>query len=206
MKKLQRQLKNHCFFVPLALVACVFYSAWICAFSTNDRDIAVMVATQQIEYLRRHYARATDLIGLNTEEGIEEGRGVYRRIFTADAKICVSENGQTVFTAEGPDAWVDVADEALSVFDNTQHLIGTQLVTIERLPDDSGVGGLATMTSYLQAWHDDSDRVLDIFIGTYHDKLRFVPGIGWQIYEMELEKVSGSVLEKTAVQQQAGEK
>ena len=52
------------------------------------------------------------------------------------------------------------------------------------------------MTSYLQAWHDDPGRVLDIFIGTYHDKVRYSPEAGWQIYDMVLEKVSGEVTEK----------
>ncbi len=33
----------------------------------QDR-VALSVARQEIEYLRRHYARATDLIGLNTEK------------------------------------------------------------------------------------------------------------------------------------------
>ncbi len=64
------------------------------------------------------------------------------------------------------------------------------------MPDDQGKGGKATMTSYLQAWHDDPGEVLDIFIGTYHDKVRYTPGVGWQIYEMRLEKVSGEVTEK----------
>jgi hypothetical protein len=82
------------------------------------------------------------------------------------------------------------------VFDATQHLIGTQLVTIESLPDANDEGGAATMMSYLQAWHSDPDRVLDIFIGTYHDKLRYTPGVGWQIYDMYLEKVSGEVTAK----------
>jgi len=182
--------------MALALFAVGPFSIQSAAAPVTDEDVARMVAIQQIEYLRRHYARATDLIGLNDPESVEKGRAIYRSIFTADARISASEKGRVVFTAVGPDAWVDVADKALSVFDNTQHLIGTQLVTIESLPDARGSGGEATMTSYLQAWHDDPDRVLDIFIGTYHDRVRFVPGKGWQIYEMELEKVSGAVTGK----------
>lgn len=162
----------------------------------ND-DVARMVATQQIEYLRKHYARATDEIGTNSEAGIAAGRAVYQRIFTPDVKISASNGGETEpFRAEGPDAWVDVAAAALKVFDATQHMIGTQLVTIDSLPDANGNGGHATMTSYLQAWHSDPDRVLDIYIGTYHDKVRYTPGVGWQIYEMHLEKVSGEVTSK----------
>lgn len=158
--------------------------------------VVSMVARQDIEYLRRQYARATDLIGLNTPEGIAEGRAIYRRIFSPDAKITTTEGGKVGFSAVGPDAWVDVAAGALSVFANTQHLIGTQLVEIHNLPDAQGEGGEASMTSYLQAWHDDPGRVLDIFIGTYHDSVRYTPGVGWQIYAMELEKVSGAVMPK----------
>ena len=159
-------------------------------------QVMQVVATQQIEYLRREYARATDLIGLNTDASIAEGREIYRRIFTPDVRISATENGKAVFTAVGPDAWVDVAAQALSVFDSTQHLIGTQLVTIDSMPDKKGKGGKATMSSYLQAWHSDPDRVLDIFIGTYHDKLSYSADKGWQIYEMELEKVSGEITPK----------
>lgn len=167
------------------------------ASAANDA-IAVTIATQQIEYLRKHYARATDQIGTNTEAGIAAGREVYRAIFTPDVTISASSgNDADVFRARGPDAWVDVAAAALAVFDSTQHLIGTQIVSIDSLPNGDGEGGHATMTSYLQAWHSDPDRVLDIYIGTYHDKVRYVPGKGWQIYDMHLEKVSGEVTSKT---------
>jgi len=53
------------------------------------------------------------------------------------------------------------------------------------------------MSSYIQAWHSDPDRVLDIFIGTYYDKVRYTQGIGWQIYDMNLEQVSGEVTDKS---------
>ena len=161
--------------------------------SISSDELDQVIAIHKIEYLRKQYARATDLIGLNTDEGIAQGREIYRRIFTPDVKIDTTDLGKVVFSAVGPDAWVEVAAQALSVFKNTQHLIGTQLVDIQQLPDNQGKGGQATMTSYLQAWHHDPGRVVDIFIGTYHDKIRFSPEFGWQIYEMSLEKVSGSV-------------
>ena len=168
------------------------------AAGSND-EVAAMVATQQIEYLRKRYASATDLIGSNEPENMAAGRQIYREIFTPDVTISASGDAESAaFAAVGPDAWVDVAADALRVFDATQHLIGTQLVTIESLPNDAGEGGEATMTSYLQAWHSDTGRVLDIFIGTYHDKVRFVPGKGWQIYDMVLEKISGEVTSKSA--------
>ncbi len=163
--------------------------------ASADDDVARMVATLQIENLRRDYAFATDLIGTNVPENVEKGRAIYRRIFTADVKISASNGDTPPFRAVGPDEWVDVAAGALKVFDATQHLIGTQRVQIESMPG-SEQGGHATMTSYLQAWHSDPDRVLDIFIGTYHDKLRYTEKGGWQIYEMHLEKVSGEVTPK----------
>ena len=43
-------------------------------------------AIQEIEYLRRWYAKATDLIGVATPESIEQGRAIYHRIFTVDAQ------------------------------------------------------------------------------------------------------------------------
>ncbi len=161
--------------------------------------VAETVAIQQIEFLRRQYGRATDLIGLNTPDGIAEGRAIYRRIFTPEASIRTRADEVVGFQAVGPDAWVEVAAAALKVFRNTQHLIGTQIVHIQSLPDAAGEGGEARMSSYLQAWHDDPDRVLDIFIGTYHDKVRYTPGVGWQIYDMELEQVSGAITQKSGV-------
>jgi len=156
---------------------------------------AVSVATQQIEYLRKKYGLATDLIGSKVPENIEEGRGIYRAIFAPEVKILASNGGDgPTFDAVGPDAWVDVVVHALQPFAVTQHLVGTQLVTIDSLPNSDGVGGSASMISYVQAWHADPGRVVDIFIGTYRDKVAFTPQIGWQIIEMRLEKVSGHTL------------
>ena len=52
------------------------------------------------------------------------------------------------------------------------------------------------MTSFLQAWHQDDDRVIDIYLGTYYSKVRFTQGVGWQIYDMRLETVAGEVIDK----------
>lgn len=154
--------------------------------------VAVMVARQEIEYLRRLYARATDLIGLNTPEAIAEGRGIYRRIFTPDAEITVTVQGEVTLRRNGPDDWVDVVIEALGkTFTGTQHMIGTQLVTIERMPS-AEASGEASMSSYLQAWHD-TDNAVDTFIGTYHDKVRYTSEKGWQIYRMNLEQVAHEI-------------
>ena len=149
--------------------------------------VEIWVAKEAIAELRRLYARATDLIGLDTEDAIAQGRDIYHRVFTQDARIGAS--GQPSVT--GPDAWVKVANDALREYQDTQHLIGTQLVDVLQMPDADGRGGEATMTSYLQAWHARPDGELWLFIGTYHDKIRSTPGVGWQIYDMQLEQVSG---------------
>ena len=161
----------------------------------SGHQAAVSVATQHIEYLRKKYGLATDLIGSKVPESIEEGRAIYRAIFAPEVKISASNGGDgPTFDAVGPDAWVDVVVHALQPFAVTQHLIGTQLVTIRSLPNSEGMGGSASMVSYVQAWHADPGGVVDIFIGTYRDKVAFTPQLGWQIIEMRLEKVSGHTL------------
>ena len=163
----------------------------------GEHDTAVMVAKQEIEYLQRWYASATDLIGSNMPDQVEEGRGIYHRIFTPDVSIQASAAGGVYYEVTGRDEWVKVVTTALSVFDTTQHLLGTQIVELASLPNAEGEGGEATMSSYLQAWHSDPDRVIDIYIGTYYSKVRYTPGVGWQIYEMRLQKVAGEVIDKS---------
>ena len=150
-------------------------------------------ARQDIEYLRRWYAKATDLLGENTPESIAEGTKIYHRIFTADAYIRTSGATTQPFEATGPDAWAEVANTALESYVATQHLIGTQIVDIHELTQDAGgtiTSGRASMTSYLQAWHAGEEN-LWLFIGTYMDEVRFTPGGGWQIHDMNLVQVSG---------------
>ena len=154
-------------------------------------DIAI--ACQQIEYLRRRYARATDLIGEGTAGSLAEGRRIYHEIFTADARIRTSLGGEVQLEARGPDGWVDVAHEALKEYVATQHLVGSQLVEPIRLETDADgqvMAGEATMTSYLQAWHARADSVW-IFIGSYVDQVRYFGGMGWRIHDMELIQLSG---------------
>ncbi|MFC1823952.1 nuclear transport factor 2 family protein [Thermodesulfobacteriota bacterium] len=152
----------------------------------------IAIARQEIEYLRRWYAKATDLLGVNTPESIAEGTKIYHRIFTPDANIRVSGEGAPPFNAVGPDAWAEVANSALKEYVGTQHLIGTQIVEIHELNQNAAgeiVSGKASMTSYLQAWHAGTENVL-LVIGTYVDKVRFTQGIGWQVYDMNLVQVS----------------
>lgn len=174
---------------------------WCCQGATivhaDEHNMATWVAKAEIEYLQRLYARATDQIGTNVPENIEAGRVVYHRIFTADASISASDPSGAAFKVVGPDEWVKVVDGALSVFDSTQHLLGTQIVDVASLPDENGEGGEGQMSSYLQAWHQDDDRVIDIYLGTYYSKVRYTQGVGWQIYDMRLEKVAGEIIDKS---------
>ncbi|MCC5873349.1 MAG: nuclear transport factor 2 family protein [Gammaproteobacteria bacterium] len=160
----------------------------------SQQELAATAARQDIEYLRRQYGHATDMIGRNTPEAVAEGMAIYRRIFTADASISAHSPGAPPLTATGPEGWAEVVENALSVFKATQHLIGSQLVTIESLPTENDPAlGRASMSSHLHAWHHGHDDTLDIFIGIYHDKVRYVPGIGWQIAQMELVRISGEI-------------
>ena len=154
-----------------------------------DQNIA---ATIEIEYLRRLYARATDLIGTGEAAAVSEGDAIYQQIFTQDVDI-KTLGGSVPFEATGPAAWRDVVADALANYVATQHLIGTQLVEFEALEvGDDGVvvAGKASMTSYLQAWHEHQDGHVWVFIGTYEDELVFNPGQGWQIAAMILREVS----------------
>ena len=153
-----------------------------------------MVETQaklEIEYLRRLYARATDLIGEATPANIEKGRKIYHQIFTADATM---DAGPDREPQVGPDAWVDLVLGALGELGPTQHLIGTQLVDVTKLEvndDCEVIAGSAKMESYLQAWHEQKDERVWVFLGTYFDDVAFVPGRGWQITNMVLTQVAG---------------
>ncbi len=150
-------------------------------------------ARQEIEYLRRRYAKATDLIGENTDASVAEGRRIYQQIFTPDARIRTSSGGEVGLQSKGPDSWMEVAQNALQEYVATQHLIGSQLVELSRLEvdaDDNVTAGEAKMSSYLQAWHAREDSVW-IFIGVYVDKVRHYAGEGWRIYDMELMQLSG---------------
>lgn len=150
-------------------------------------------AIQDVEYLRRAYARATDAIGKNTEPEIEAGRRVYHRIFTGEANIrATGVEGE----ATGPDAWVEVVRDALGPMGPTQHLIGTQTVEIDALDvnaDCDVVSGAARMDSYLQAWHTRPDGKVWTVVGNYVDRVVFTPNVGWQIADMSLDVIAQEV-------------
>ena len=153
------------------------------------------IARQDIQYLQQLYAKATDIIGTNTEQGVAEGRAIYHRIFTADAMVRAGPSDGEQLVRQGPDGWVEVVAEALDPYSSTQHLIGTQIVEIESMNVDSQgavTAGEARMESYLQAWHENKPAgTVWLFLGTYYSKVRFTPGIGWQIHDMTLTQVAG---------------
>ena len=148
-------------------------------------------AIQEIEYLKRWYAKATDQIGIATPESIAEGRAIYHRVFTADAQL---DAGPDRESQVGPDGWLDLVLGALGELGPTQHLIGTQLVEIKSLELDGEcnvLAGIATMESYLQAWHEQKDEKVWLFLGTYFEDAVFIPGTGWRIEKMMLRQVAG---------------
>ena len=150
----------------------------------------------EIEYLQRWYARATDLLGQDNQDSIDEGGRIYQRIFTPDVDITVSGNRIEQRQSSGIDSWLEVVTNALSPLGSTQHLIGTQLVEIEALAVDSDnaiTHGRALMRSYLQAWHDMPDGQIWLFIGTYTSDVRFTPSVGWQIWRMNLHRETGEL-------------
>jgi hypothetical protein len=150
------------------------------------------LAREEIEYLRRLYGKATDALGkVGDKQATDFGASTFHRIFTPDALVKVT-GGPSELAGSGPDSWATVVTNALKDYESTQHLIGTQVVDFTDVQFEHGEisGGEAEMSSYLQAWHAWPDRRLRVVLGTYHDKVRFSPGKGWQIYDMTLEYTS----------------
>jgi len=146
------------------------------------------VARQEIEYLRRMYARATDQLAQSEDlSARESGIAIYHRIFAPEADIRAGTSAKAL-ACTGPDEWAGIVTEALGGYETTQHLIGTQLVTFNAVEfDEGGIGsGAASMTSYLHAWHVWPNRRLRTVLGTYIDEVKYVQGIGWQIVYMNL--------------------
>ena len=122
------------------------------------------------------YGGATDLLGLiDDPTGLAEGREIYRRIFTTDAKIITGTHpipDETTPLRTGPDEWADYVTAALGErYRTTQHLIGTQVARVDEMPD--GLPGGAT-------------------------RQRDTPQVGWQIYKMNLTTVSVETRSLTA--------
>lgn len=164
------------------------------AHDTQER-VLMMLARQEIEQLRRWYAIATDALGRHDDAAAQaRGRDIYRRIFTDDAHIGVL-GGQADLQGRGPEAWADVASNALADYAATQHLIGSKVVEFTQVAFGGApkeiTAGTAQMQSYVQAWHAWPDADVRIVIGTYEDGVVFIPGTGWQIERMVLVYQSG---------------
>lgn len=157
--------------------------------TANTSNPATWATKAAIAELRNRYAVATDMAGQG-DDGKAKALAIYRQIFTPDASI----GADGIEAVTGPEAWADICYGALSKYVATQHLIGTQLVTIESLPDAAGNGGIAHMSSYLQAWHAWEDKVFTFF-GTYEDTVVSERGLGWRISKMHLHRTSGDYRE-----------
>lgn len=153
----------------------------------RDRgELALWQAKQEIAELQRAYARATDLVPGATAEGLARCAAEYRRIFAPDASIGVA--GQMSVT--GPEAWLGFVNASLGALIRSQHLIGTQLVEIERLPEAGRGAGAATMTSALLASQYGEGMQKTTIVGTYHARAVHAPEHGWRLAEMTLELTS----------------
>ena len=161
-------------------------------------------ARQDVEYLRKWYGIATDMmVGIkNDPENIKKARGIYTKIFTPDAKVFLAPYPLVPGTAPtrvGPDGWADFVENALKPAVAAQHLLGTQIAEVDEMPVGiPGKGksskGHASCVSYLNAWNMsqvDGQNRLTITISIYRDLMRVTPGVGWQIYNMHLYRVSG---------------
>jgi hypothetical protein len=153
----------------------------------TDRRADIVADKHEIETLQRLYAKATDKLGKKETELREEGRRIYHRIFTPDAKIRTA-NTPSDLTADGPDGWAAVAENALRNYIGTQHLIGTQLAEVN--------GDQGELESYLNAWHKNPDGSVYYFLGTYLSKVRWTDS-GWQIYDMTLRLDTSGIVQTT---------
>ena len=152
----------------------------------NASAADLWVAKNEICELQRLYAKATDLLCINTPEANAEATALYHRIFTPKAEI----KATGMDTHIGPDAWVELVVGALEEFSVTQHMVGTQLAEVESLPGEDQSPGRGTLFSHLQAWHAKADGDMWHYIGTYACKVVCQPSTGWQIEEMNLLQAS----------------
>jgi len=149
-------------------------------------SVDLWIAKQEICELQRLYAKATDLLCINSTAGRAEAEQIYHRIFTPD--VVITATGMDPYT--GPDAWVELVVGALAEFSVTQHLIGTQLAEVTTLPGDAGALGSGRLFSHLQAWHAKTDGDMWHYIGLYESAVVHTPGVGWQIEQMALIQLS----------------
>jgi hypothetical protein len=189
MKNVKGVMAGIILFVLVAIIAPMFIERDVGAKIACPAGLIESAARQDIEYLQRGYAKATDLLGIVDRDSFIKGRELYRTIFTKNAKFSVSGDGAPEMSAVGPDAWADIVAETLQPMGPTQHLIGTQRVTdleMQISADCNVTGGSAALESYVQAWHDLQNNQIWMFMGSYVDDVVYVQGKGWQISKMDL--------------------
>jgi hypothetical protein len=165
-----------------SLAAVLIWAGAVAGARESGRDEAVehALAKADIAELQRRYVRAADrLVGADDPE---PSAAVYRRVFTADARIVVT--GQV--SATGPEEWLAISRATQAGLRATQHMIGTQVVDVHALPDVDGTGGSATMTSAVQVSQMPEDGGVARLLGTYTSELVHAPGAGWKIDAMTL--------------------
>jgi hypothetical protein len=143
-------------------------------------------AKQDIAVLQRRYAQATDMIAADSAGNEARVVSIYQTIFTEDAEMGVLDQ----LTLEGPMLWLELVKTTFVPLSNAQHMIGSQVVELESLPDEKGHGGAATMRSYVQATHVNNDGTLERVLGTYISTAIYLPDSGWKLSKMTLEILS----------------
>ncbi|MFT6955379.1 MAG: hypothetical protein ACJAYC_000372 [Halieaceae bacterium] len=147
---------------------------------------AEWTAKQDIAVLQRRYAQATDMIAADSAGNEAKVVSIYQTIFTEDAEMGVLDQ----LTLEGPMLWLELVKTTFVPLSNAQHMIGSQVVEIQSLPDEQGHGGAATMRSYVQATHVNKDGTLERVLGTYISTAIYLPDSGWKLSKMTLEILS----------------
>ena len=151
-----------------------------------SQAVAEWVARQEIAVLQRRYAQATDMIAFDRAGNEAKVAAIYGDIFTDDAKMGVMDR----VTLDSPAEWLEMGVARFEPMVGAQHLIGSQVVQIDSLPDERGQGGAATMRSYLQATHVNADGTLERVLGTYISDAIYMPDHGWRLSRMTLQLVS----------------
>lgn len=145
----------------------------------GDPSQSQLLDEAQIKQLAINYALATDMIGRGKRA---EGLALYRQTFTPDAPIQAGSSPTLI----GPEAWEEYVYNALKNFSATQHLLGTQNVTLP----NGGNPKTGQASSYLHATHEYSPggNIL-VVLGTYYDDVVRTKD-GWRISKRTLVFVS----------------
>ncbi|MEP1469406.1 MAG: nuclear transport factor 2 family protein [Halieaceae bacterium] len=172
----------------VVVVVMMLQASFASAASAQDSSLAAAewVARQEIALLQRRYAQATDMIAFDREANEAKVAAIYGQIFTEDAPMGVLDR----MTLDSPTEWLKMVVARFEPMIGAQHLIGSQVVELESLPDQQGRGGAATMRSYLQATHVNADGTLERVLGIYISDAIYIPDHGWRLSRMTLQLVS----------------